>query len=210
MRPRVSGGVFRRTLKWTRRALGACAILLLGYCGLVLIEGEIYQGQASRRLDRLLSAGQKAAGGAGSNIPLTASRLIVPAVAGDVIGRIEIARLRLSVMVVEGIGRTTLRRAAGHIPGTALPGGQGNVAISGHRDTFFRPLRNIARDDIISFTTLSGEYRYRVVSTSVVDPSDTTVLDPVDGEVLTLVTCYPFYFLGAAPGRFIVRAERIY
>jgi LPXTG-site transpeptidase (sortase) family protein len=82
------------------------------------------------------------------------------------------------------------------------------VGISAHRDSFFRPLRNIRRDDIITLTTLSGEYRYRVVSTKIVRPSDVTVLAPGSIDSLTLVTCYPFYFVGAAPDRFIVRAER--
>ena len=88
------------------------------------------------------------------------------------IGRLEISRLGLSVIVIEGTGTTTLRRAAGHIAGTALPGEPGNVGISGHRDTFFRPLRNIRKNDIITLTTLLGEYRYRVVSTTIVGPSD--------------------------------------
>jgi sortase A len=125
------------------------------------------------------------------------------------IGRIEIARLGLSVMVIEGDDGKTLRRAAGHVPGTALPGQLGNVAITAHRDTFFRPLRKIQTDDVITLTTLQGVYRYRVVSTKIVSPQDVEVLDSTDGEVLTLVTCYPFYFVGAAPNRFIVRAERV-
>jgi len=113
------------------------------------------------------------------------------------------------VMVVEGDDGKTLRRAAGHVPGTALPGQSGNVGITAHRDTFFRPLRNIQLDDLITITTLQGEYRYRVVSTKVVNPEDVAVLDPSGGETLTLVTCHPFYFVGAAPNRFIVRAERV-
>jgi sortase A len=126
----------------------------------------------------------------------------------DLIGRIEIARIGLSVIIIDGDDGKTLRRAAGHVPGTALPGQPGNVGITGHRDTFFRPLRNIKVDDVITLTTLQGEYRYRVVSTKVVSPKDVAVLASTGGDVLTLVTCYPFYFVGAAPNRFIVRAER--
>ena len=125
------------------------------------------------------------------------------------IGRIEIARLGLSVMVIEGDDGKTLRRAAGHVPGTALPGQHGNVGITAHRDTFFRPLRNIQMDDVITLTTLQGIYHYRVVSTKVVSPGDVEVLNSTGGEVLTLVTCHPFYFVGAAPNRFVVRAERV-
>lgn len=209
MRLWVTGQPLRRTLRWTRRAFLACAVVLLGYCGFVVVDGRIYQGQENRRLDRLRHGRQEAAPAVDHNKPPAVSNLIMPAIAGDLIGRIEIPRLHLSVVIVEGISRATLRRAVGHIPGTALPGGRGNVGISGHRDTFFRPLRNIQRDDVISLTTLSGEYRYRVVSTRVVGPADIGVLNPVGYEVLTLVTCYPFYFVGPAPSRFIVRAERI-
>jgi sortase A len=98
---------------------------------------------------------------------------------------------------------------AGHILGTALPGDTGNIGIARHRDTFFRALRNIRCNDIITLSTPRGEYRYRVVSTKVVSPSDVAVLDSDGNQILTLVTCYPFYFVGAAPSRFIVRAERV-
>jgi sortase A len=136
---------------------------------------------------------------------------MLPAVVGPdgLIGRMEIPRLNLSVVVFEGTTSKTLRRAAGHITGTALPGQPGNVGVAGHRDTFFRPLRNIQPNDIITLTTLRGAYRYRVVSTKIVRPDNVAVLDPDGTEVLTLVTCYPFYFVGPAPDRFIVRAERV-
>ncbi len=124
------------------------------------------------------------------------------------IGRIDIERLGVSVIVIEGSSPTVLRRAAGHIEGTALPGQPGNVGISAHRDTFFRPLRNIRKNDVITLTTPNGEYRYRVLSTQVVNPRDIAVLSPNGDQVLTLVTCYPFYFVGPAPKRFIVRAAR--
>ena len=116
--------------------------------------------------------------------------------------------LGVSVVVVEGTEESSLRRAAGHIAGTALPGQPGNVGIAGHRDTFFRPLRNVRHGDIIILATLRGEYRYHVVSTEVVKPDNVAVLRPNGHEILTLVTCYPFYFVGPAPDRFVVRAER--
>jgi sortase A len=122
----------------------------------------------------------------------------------------EVQRLGVSVVVMEGTSNKILRRAVGHIAGTAMPGQAGNVGIAGHRDTFFRPLRKIQPDDIITLSTLRGSYRYRVVFTKVVSPDDVAVLNP-DGkkEALTLVTCYPFYYVGSAPERFIVRAERV-
>jgi sortase A len=135
------------------------------------------------------------------------TRRLLFAAAGGLIGRIEIARLGFSAIVVEGTSAKTLRRAIGHIDGTALPGQSGNIGLSGHRDTFFRPLRNTRLNDKITVTTLLGQYRYRVLSTTVVRPSDIAVLEPTGNEILTLVTCYPFYFVGPAPSRFVVRAE---
>jgi sortase A len=119
---------------------------------------------------------------------------------GDLFGRLEIPRLNLSVMVMEGDADSVLRLGAGHVPGTFL-------AIAGHRDTFFRPLKDIRLSDIIRFTTPEASTEYRVISTKIVSPYDTSVLDG-DDNVLTLVTCYPFYYIGPAPKRFIVRAEK--
>jgi sortase A len=127
----------------------------------------------------------------------------------SVIGRLRIPRLKLSVMVREGADERTLSRAVGHIPGTALPGVMGNVGLAGHRDTFFRALRNIREDDTIEFETTRGAYRYIVKSTQIVGPRDVSVLAASGGENLTLVTCYPFYYVGSAPKRFIVRAAQV-
>jgi sortase A len=94
----------------------------------------------------------------------------------------------------------------GHIPGTALPGDSGNVGLAAHRDTFFRRLRDIRPDDEIVLTTPDGTFRYTVEGTKVVEPGDVWVLDPTEEPALTLVTCYPFTYVGSAPQRFIVRA----
>ena len=194
----------RRILQWTQRVLFAGAVSMFGYAGFVLMDAWVFQSRQDRRLDHLLTDRQSSRTSPG-NSP---EALGAPAT-GGVFGRIVIPRLGLSVMVGEGVDNATLRRAVGHIPGTALPGQPGNIGISGHRDTFFRPLRSIQQHDLITLTTLLGEYRYRVVSTKVTSPSDVAVLDPGGNEILTLVTCYPFYFVGSAPGRFIVRAERV-
>jgi sortase A len=188
-------------VRWTQRVLFVVAVSTLYYCGSVLIDAWKFQRIERRQFERTLPALHEAA------YP-TPPKNPPPAVKGALIGLIKIPRLGLSVIVIEGTSARTLRRAAGHIPGTALPGQPGNVAISGHRDTFFRPLEKIRPDDIITLTTLFGEYRYRVVSTKVVNPYDVTVLKPGRKEILTLVTCFPFYFVGPAPDRFIVRAER--
>jgi sortase A len=177
----------RLILAWAQRGLFACAILMLGYCVFVVSDTWMFEHRA---------------------FPVAAS--LPPAMGPDgLIGRIEILRVGVAAVVVEGTGESALRRAAGHITGTGLPGEPGNIGIAGHRDTFFRPLKNIQRDDVITLTTARGQYRYRVVSMNVVSPHDVAVLNPNGHEILTLVTCYPFYFVGSAPKRFIVRAERI-
>jgi len=186
-----------RILKWTERALFACAALFLGYCGFAVVDAWSFQRRESIDLDRLLGDRR----GVSHDVPSAAK--------GGTIGRIEIPRLRLSVVVVEGIGKTTLRRAAGHIPGTALPGQPGNVGISGHRDTFFRPLKDLKIKDEIQFSTLNGDFRYVVQSLTVVDPNNVGVLAPSAENLLTLVTCYPFFYLGAAPKRFVVKARQM-
>jgi sortase A len=184
-------------------------VALLGYCAFVLLDSWTFQQQQGRDLDRLLDDDSAASIGEPPAAPFAAPEAPLAAAADGLIGRMEISRLGLSAVVVEGIDKRTLRRAVGHIPGTALPGQSGNVGIAGHRDTFFRPLKDIQADDIITLTTRWGEYRYRVVSSRVVSPDDVAVLHPTSDEVLTLVTCHPFYFVGPAPNRFIVRAERV-
>jgi sortase A len=124
-----------------------------------------------------------------------------------IVARIELRRLSLSAVAREGVDARTLEVAVGHVPGTALPGETGNAAFAAHRDTFFRPLRRVHPGDVISVTTPQGGYRYVVTSTRVVNPDDVSVLSPTGESVLTLVTCYPFTYIGNAPYRFIVRAE---
>jgi len=119
---------------------------------------------------------------------------------------LRIARLRLDVPVLPGTDDVTLDRAVGHIDGTAAPDAGGNIGIAGHRDGFFRGLKDVTPGDLIELVTLRHTSVYRVEKTWIVDPADVSVLDPTPGPALTLVTCYPFYFVGSAPQRFIVRA----
>lgn len=121
------------------------------------------------------------------------------------IGRLEIPRIGLNVMVLNGADSSKLRRGAGWLPETGRPG-SGNAVIAAHRDTHFRPLRQIRKGDLVRITTLDARYNYRVEWTAVLDPADTGVLEPTGEPALTLVTCYPFYYVGNAPKRFIVRA----
>jgi sortase A len=183
----------RLIFKWTQRGLFSLAAITLAYSAVVVADTWLFQRNQQRQL-----------------AATTPSELEPAAVHDGLIGSIEIARLGLAVIVMEGDDTETLRRAAGHIPTTALPGHLGNVGIAAHRDTLFRPLRHVRRNDVVIFKTPAGEYRYRVVSTKIVKPTDVWVLTPdKENEILTLITCYPFYFVGSAPGRFIVRAERI-
>jgi len=125
------------------------------------------------------------------------------------IGRISIPRLHLTAMVGEGVDDWTLNRAVGHIPSTALPGQAGNVGVAGHRDTFFRALKDLNVNDKIYFSTLHGDFEYQVESLKIVEPSNVGVLAQDSQHVLTIVTCYPFYYIGNAPKRFIARARQI-
>ncbi|MGD0500516.1 MAG: class D sortase [Bryobacteraceae bacterium] len=209
MRLVIAKKPLRRILKWTQRALFACGILLLSYCAFALVDAWVFQRRESRNLDRLLRD-RRAASAATLLAESSTFPGGAPAVAPDgLIGRIEIPRLLLSAVVVEGIDKTTLRRAVGHIPGTALPGQPGNVGLAGHRDTFFRPLKDLKIKDEVQVSTLNGNFKYEVESLRVVDPDDVGVLAPSGENVLTMVTCYPFYYVGPAPKRFIVRARQV-
>ena len=189
-------------------ALALIALLALGYWAGKQLVARAYQIVQGREFSRALQA--EAIG----NPRISEARPLVPdgpqkPKAGATIGSITIPRLGLSSIVVEGAEKRELDLAPGHIPGTSFPGETGNVAIAGHRDTFFRPLRFIRKNDTIAMTTLRGEYAYRVVSTEVVGPDRVQVLYPAKTETLTLITCYPFNFVGPAPRRFVVKAERL-
>jgi sortase A len=124
------------------------------------------------------------------------------------LGILSIPRLRLEVPVWPGADPLTLDRGLGHIPGTPPPGVVGNVGIAGHRDGYFRVLKDVVEGDEILLETLAGRERFVVDLVLIVRPEDVWVLEPTAEPSLTLVTCYPFYFLGKAPQRYIVRATR--
>ena len=148
-----------------------------------------------------------------------------PPAEGAVLGRVDIARLNLAAMVRQGVAADVLKVAVGHVPSTALPGQPGNFAIAAHRDTLFRALKDIRLGDLVTFQSSAGTYTYKVVATTIVRPSDVRVLQPDGGglipetrlvsnsdeprRLLTMITCYPFYYVGAAPKRFIVEAELV-
>jgi sortase A len=126
---------------------------------------------------------------------------------GDVVGRLEIPRLNLSAVVFEGADSDILERGAGHLPGSALPGDRGNTVVAAHRDTFFRSLRGIRVGDIVRIHRPKKDTDYVVQSARIVEPDEVDVLKPTPEPALTLITCYPFRFIGPAPERFVVRAS---
>lgn len=128
---------------------------------------------------------------------------------GQPIGRLEISALGLSVPLLENYDATTLRKGVGHVPGTAIPGGLGNLVLAGHRDTFFRSLRDVHAGMTAQVVTREGRWRYIVDRTEIVDPDQVQVLDIGDRPEMTLITCFPFDFIGAAPRRFIVHASLV-
>ena len=204
MKPRIRWRIFlpariNPVLRWSRNVFLIIGLLALSYVGFALLDARLYQAEQARRFERALKETNLA----------RAESLGVAVSEGSTLGRIEISSVGLTAMILEGTDEGTLRLAVGHIPGTPLPGRQGNVALAGHRDTFFRGLRKIRVNDEITLTTLSGSYRYRVDSTKVVKPEETEVLEDYGDNILTLVTCYPFNFVGSAPSRFIVRAHRV-
>jgi sortase A len=208
-------------LRWIRYFFFATGTLILGYVGFVLIDAQLFQADQSRRFqqelkkselpaisDQLLREASTPLKPSKSDIARTEHEEMVQTDRAP-LGKIEINTIGLAAMILEGTDARTLRRAVGHVPGTPLPGQRGNIVITGHRDTFFRPLRNIRKDNEITLTTLSGSYRYLVDYIKVVEPEDMEVLNNSDDSLLTLVTCYPFYFVGPAPKRFIVRAHML-
>ena len=186
---------------WLQRALTLTGIACLGWFGYVTVDAAMYQRAQAAEFERQRAAQMLPAS------PLATA----PASEADtnLIGLLDIPRLSMSTPVVRGDDSTTLSLAAGHLPDTPRPWEPGNSAIAGHRDGLFRPLRNIRVGDDIFMRTSRGDLRYRVNNTKIVMPDDLTVLSRTDGQTLTLITCYPFQYIGAAPQRFIVRAERV-
>jgi sortase A len=180
--------------------LGA-GLFMLMYAGGTAAYAGIYQRYQSRKLDKQVTAAKVS--------KPTIVEVPVDLAEGDVLGKLVISRIGVSVVVLQGVEETTLILGAGHVPGTPLPGVEGNVAIAGHRDTFFRKLEGITPGDTIQFATLHRSYEYVVDSSEIVPPEDTRPMESRGRQELTLITCFPFYFVGSAPNRFIVHAHPI-
>jgi sortase A len=172
--------------------LFAFGILALAYAGFVLADSHAYQALEMKKFKQ-------------EGLPSEPHILLE----GAVIGEIQVPRLGLNAIVVQGESPANLRRAVGHISQSALPGEWGNVALAGHRDTFFRPLQGVRLGDEINFKTPAHSFEYIVESIQVVGPNDIQVLAPTTGHDLTIITCFPFHFVGPAPKRFVVRARQV-
>jgi sortase A len=190
-----------------RRGIGRGLLLvgagLLGWWLWVTVDGIAFQATVTRRLEAL-------------DRPIRSRALVEVASAtrreadeSGVVGRIEMPRLKLSAPVIDGTSGRALRRGVGHIENTAYPGERGNVGLAGHRDTWFRALKGVERGDVIRLRTPDGSFAYAVESFRIVDPERGDLLSETDQPRLTLVTCYPFHWVGPAPRRFVVFARPI-
>jgi sortase A len=208
-----------RGVRWLERALLVLGVACLGYYAYRTVEAESFQRQQTAAFETRLDDAEKASR---SDTPVhatqgTSERRHVaaprsrPAVAhsDDVIALLEIPRLKLSSPVVSGDDDQVLDVAIGHLPDTPRPWESGNSALAAHRDGLFRSLRHVRLGDIVRLRTEHGEFEYEVRDTRIVQPTDLSVLKPTNERVLTLITCYPFSFIGSAPQRFVVRAEEL-
>lgn len=217
-----------RKLRWLEGGILLVGLLLLGSWSRNYLASSAYQASESRKLDAAIegdgseplapvalaaafasapAAGPPAPGPVAAGPPNRVTQPIP--LAPGVLGRIEIPRLRISAMVAEGVDMKTLGLAVGHIPSTALPGSPGNCALAGHRDTFLRGIGKVRNNDIVRLVTPAQTYTYRVEWGKIVEPTQVDVLDSTSVRTLTLVTCFPFEFIGHAPKRFIVRARQV-
>jgi sortase A len=202
-------------LRWLERGLLTAGVLLAAWCAMVLVEARFHNAvpisNQRSTLDNQLVVTQTAVpvlpGDAGDakRSPRSTS---APA-AGTLLGRLEAPSVKMSTSVLEGTDDGTLSRGAGHIEDTPFPGQPGNIGIAGHRDTVFRPLRNVQVGDPLSLATADRTYRYRISKTLIVGPDDVYVLNTTEQPTLTLVTCYPFEFIGHAPKRYIIQATLV-
>jgi sortase A len=173
----------------------AAGLAILGYCGAELLNSHIQQARGARELDRQLDQTRR-------DPPATIAD-------GTPVGQLQIPTLHLSAVVFQGTSDSILAEGVGHLDASAFPGQSGNVVLAAHRDTFFRSLRHIRKGDLVQVSTPYGIRTYAVDSTEVVKPTETGVMAATASPTLTLITCYPFYYVGHAPKRFIVRASPV-
>jgi sortase A len=197
---------------WTERMAWAGGIVALTFWVAASVSGTVGARRELQRFAALQSAGPPADSRPDQRLwspeRVRAWQDTMKRDAPAPLAVLRIPRIELEVAVLDGTDDWTLNRAVGRIEDTAAPGTEGNSGIAGHRDGFFRGLKDIRAGDILEIETLGRVERYRVERTWIVNPEDVSVLDPTPSPSVTLVTCYPFYFVGSAPQRFIVRAVR--
>ena len=196
------------TLTWVERVLWIAAAAI-GSWTLFVVAQHSYYASLPVPDARPVEVGRRLPGESPDDAAGTSGTIARRLEPGAWVARLEAPAVDLKATVLEGSDDRTLRRAAGHIEDTALPGEPGNIGIAGHRDTTFYPLRKLKTGARMTLTTGSRIFEYEVRDTWIVEPDDVHVLDPTTGAAVTLVTCYPFNFVGNAPKRFIVRAELI-
>jgi sortase A len=185
---------------FAQRLFLGIGVVMLSYAGGTAAYASIYQRYQSWQFEQDVTASI-----ASSQEDIVDE--VIDLREGDLIGKLEVPRIGISVMIHHGMDEATLTLGAGHVPATPLPGADGNVVIAAHRDTFFRKLEGVLPGDSIRVSTVRQTYQYVVDSTEIVDPEDTRVMESRARPELTLITCYPFYFVGSAPKRFIVHAR---
>ena len=196
-------------LLWLERALLAVGVALAAWCAVVLAEAAYTQHRPLTKplvITQTLPGDESHEGNERSSNAPHARNAPAP---GTLLARLDIPAVQISTAVLEGSDDATLGRGAGHIEDTPFPGEPGNIGIAGHRDTVFRAIRRIKGGETIDLTTPDRVFHYKINRTSIVMPDDVYVLDPTPRPTLTLVTCYPFEFIGHAPKRFIVQAELV-
>jgi sortase A len=201
----------RNRVPWLQWSFVLAGVLLLGLWSRTELVARVFQAAQAAELDAALAQGAPEAAIVAAR-PATGvhgSRTEVLARRPDALGRLEIPRLGIRAIVAEGVDEKTLARAIGHVTTTAKPGKPGNCALAGHRDTFLRGLGNVRVNDVIRIVTRERTYVYEVEWTEIVEPRRVDVLDPTPQRAVTLITCYPFRYVGHAPKRFIVRARQV-
>jgi sortase A len=196
---------FGRALERALWAVAAACALYLAYVG---GDRALWSLAANRQLERAQPAIADVSGAASvepTSLPADGIEKPRP----PFVARLEIPSVELTALVVDGVDDVTLRRAVGRIPSSARPGESGNVALAGHRDTDFRGLRHLKRGDLVELRTGDGKYAYEVEWIRIVGPDRVDVLKAGSYPTLTLVTCYPFHYIGRAPMRFVVRAREV-
>jgi sortase A len=182
-----------RLLRGIEYACWSAGLLAITWVALASWSSVRYQTQQAKRLENLRQN--------------PAEKKLVRS--GDPFGEISIPRLGLSAIIAEGVDESTLRHAVGHFPESSTPEAAGTVVLAGHRETFFRGLSHVRLHDLVKLETPHGKYQYEVVRTAVVGPQHVELVESSPQSDLTLVTCFPFRYIGPAPQRFVVQAVRI-